>query len=76
MTAERLLVIDKLVCVFQKVLISWDLCALHSLEFSQNGARNTKHPVSSSSTYGEKRADRFELTVTQVQSLFTTVASR
>lgn len=35
---------DRMVGVFQKLLISWDFYTQQSLEFTQNGAKNKKPP--------------------------------
>lgn len=45
LTMTRLLVPDGVVFVFQNLLISWDFQAQQSIDFTQNDAKKTKHPV-------------------------------
>ncbi len=47
-TLEWLLVPDRLVWVFQKLLIYWDFHAQPSLRFTESGPKKRKYPVSGS----------------------------
>ncbi len=46
LNVEWLLVPDRLVRVFQKLLIYWDFHTQQSLEFTENGPNKRKYPVS------------------------------
>ncbi len=46
LNVEWFLVPDRLVRVFQKLLIYWDIHAQPSLVFTENGPKKRKYPVS------------------------------
>ncbi len=67
MNVEWLLVPDRLVRVFHKLLIYWDFHTQPSLGFTENGPKKIKYPVSGScvdkkylvDVRGQRRMDRW-----------------